>query len=424
MTTTLPDGHYYLVNVATKEALGVDRFLSSDEGMYAGTAINQYVHKGYPYKESFKFRPLPADSDAGIRFNSKRTGMCIGVKGNSTTDRAQLVQGFEGNDIAGTSLDWQLNQRELEGKPCYEIVNLGTGGSMAVPASNEADDSWTLQSFAEFGPLSAWHVIEAKTFEYFDANPYAPGFQLQKDIRDNNWFKLVVPNPSDIPYVGATASDKIDAIGKLLGIFPDQNAFEELYKSLVKAMQQIIGQGFIKDNIDDALGQLNAARASLDTVKQEKNEDMVWQAMNRAKLKYDEVIGPLMVSVNASAGLYPFMQAASEQLAILHSMAGLRTKGDEVVKEKAKQYADHLEATYRKMSDDRMGLILTKLFLVPLSTQTIYLDEYQDTRICQDTKEYMPLDQYRNIMHEHFSTELGHPLDLVSQWRQLSSIGA
>ena len=90
-----------------------------------------------------------------------------------------------------------------------------------------------------------WVLVDASQKAILDAD--VPGFSLKKDLRQNKWFKLFVANPEDIPGVGKTAAGKIDSIGKLIGLFPDQNETEELYKALTKATQQIVNQAFLQD---------------------------------------------------------------------------------------------------------------------------------------------------------------------------------
>jgi hypothetical protein len=417
------DRHYYIVNRANGHFLAPCILENKNVGWYgmaAGIDIYQYDQSGSEYqtedyRQSFKWMIEFVDGNKDlVRFNNKWTGQYLGVTDDSKESGARLTQ------MKAGSIDWLLKEVEFEGTQAasYQIVNRMTGGSMAVQSAQDGNATFTVQikSNVFYTPENAWALIEANQFENGSGASGTPTFKLQEDIRDNNWFKLAIPQPADIPYAGATATAKIDAIGKMIGIFPDQNELEELYNTLVEAMKQIIEQALMKNELNNVMGDWNTVHINLNAYKGTKNPQKLLEALEDAGKMYAEITGRLMVEDVKEEGLVLFMQAASEHLASIWSIEilspGMTGQGYMAT---AQTYATHLRNTFEEMKEKRLALIIENLiFIYRLE------DPYQRTRIVgtRDANLYNTLDEHRQIMGSHFTVEFGDPHSLAQSWME------
>jgi hypothetical protein len=411
--TELSNAHYYIINSVTNTALAVNTYLSADEGggMTSGTRINQYTTFGKKdkYNESFKFSFTPLGGTK-YEITSKRTGMSMCVYKDSKHEGALIVQSFGRHDLdrLGHSYGWSHNtlSKSLPGNLFgstnwhiteedgeYMLYNHVTGGYLAVTSDAPHDDHYTVQYDLQpnehntpRGKRAKWHLVPASIYEQSQNNTTA-AYAPEKDLRDNDWFIMLVPQPSDAPYGGATLAARLGVIGKMTGLFPDQDKMQVLFKALVKAMKQIVTQGFIIDNINDAQGIINAARNGLLEDLDSLDDKTAYDILHEIKVKYDDAIGQLMVGANAKGGLCVFMQAASEQLGIIRSM-GMFGDKHEFAKNTwaatATLYHKHLDVTYKAMLGDRLKLIhdvdLTFVNMMGGQHHVHSIDTYQPSR--------------------------------------------
>lgn len=383
----LTHSHFYIVSKVTGATLGVDGFASEDGGMTGHTTINQYVKFGDEdqYNEAFKFS-FRDMLDGTHEITSKRTGMSIGACGDFEARMGRFVEGSqivqcpsEGstNLVAqrlGFSRDdvWRALPARITGATAWVIEeqsdgvfslrNSVTKAYLSVPDKRRRDDQPVVQH-TELSDLGHWEFRQAGMAQ-FNMRSDISDLELQSDMRDNAYFKLAVPQPGDIPMVGNTAAAKIDAFGKLIHIFPDQNATEELYKALVKAIEQIVDVALLKNRIINIKGELNEVRLDLQEAHDHMTPKHLYDWMQRAVDLYNGPIGDLRTDENRKAGLPFYIQAATEQLTILRAMAMIdceENNAQETWLNLCQKHHDHVNQTYQDMLSDRLSeKILTK----------------------------------------------------------------
>ncbi len=440
MSDHTPDhthAHYYLVNAVTGTALATNSYASESGGMSPGTTINGYTRFGKPgdYNEAFKFSVQWLGGH--VELSSKRTGLSICVSHDKTTDKREICQTYSPHSIATIAYDRNMKVGEVEDSlpgprmasslwemeevdhGTFTFRNAKTQGYLAVRDGTPRNDSAT-QQHLEASQLCHWKLIRAGVQE-LSSTP-TPGFSLAEDIRDNNYFKLAVPRSEDIPMAGATATAKIDALGKMIGIFPDQNATEELYKALVKAMKQIVREELVADNITDAMGVLNSARLATRVDEASLSDDELKTLLLAAISKYDDCIGALTTSANARPGLPVFNQAATEQLTLFRAIGmieGEAAYSRNTWAERAAIYRKHLAQTYEEMLKDRLALI-TKEGLMEMHFTSH--DTYQPSvnnakRIKVDPDHFDTMYAWRvQQMSHHLNLECGDVARTLSLW--------
>jgi hypothetical protein len=408
------DRHYYIVNVGNGNVLAP--YITKDDwySMSAGINIYQYNQTTTEYKnqykdfrQSFKWMIEFVDIENNlVRFNNKWSGMYLAVKNDSNEVGAQLCQAKDG------SINWKLLERD---KHTYQIDNDLTGGSAAIPSMKPSHESAVVQERMYFSKARmTWKLVEANTFEngdYYAAE--TPAVKLEH-ISNNNWYEMTVPTPNDSSGRGTTLSDRIDAIGKMLEIFPQKNDSQKLHQALAHTMKQIIKQTFLEGNLNDLMRDLFDVRANLKTFRYEKDQQRLKGALDDAMHKYDAIIDRLIVSELKDAGLVLFMQAASEQLAIIHSIESL-VPSSTLLRETAQKYTHHLLETYTQIKKKRMALIKESPTLYAANR---YTDDYQRKRHVNhpDNEAFYTLNDYIEMMGIHFDTEFSNPIVLAHSW--------
>ncbi|KAA3663560.1 MAG: hypothetical protein DWQ04_10220 [Chloroflexi bacterium] len=409
------DRHYYIVNVGNGNVLAP--YITKDDwySMSAGIDVYQYNQTTIEYKnqykafrESFKWMIEFVDIENNlVRFNNKWSGMYLAVKNDSNEVGIQLCQAKDG------SINWKLLERD---KHTYQIDNDLTGGSAADLSMKPSHKSAVVQARMYFPEASmSWMLVEANIFEngdYYAAT--LPAVKLKDISSYNNWYEKALPKPTGSYGRGVILSDRIDTIGKMLGIFPQKNDIQKLYQALVLTLKQIIKQTFLEDSLNNLIRDLFAARAKLKTFKYEKDKQRLKGALDDAMHKYDAIIDRLTVSELKDAGFVLFMQVASEQLAIIHAIESL-APGSTLLRETAQNYTQHLLETYSQIKKKRISLIKESPTLYATNR---YTDAYQRKRHVNhpDNEAFYTLNDYIEMMGIHFDTEFGNPVVLAHSW--------
>jgi hypothetical protein len=179
-------------------------------------------------------------------------------------------------------------------------------------------------------------------------------------------------------------------------------------------MKQIIKQTFLEGNLNDLMRDLFDVRANLKTFRYEKDQQRLKGALDDAMHKYNAIIDQLIVSELKDAGLVLFMQAASEQLAIIHSIESL-VPSSTLLRETAQKYTHHLLETYTRIKKKRMALIKESPTLYAANR---YTDDYQRKRHVNhpDNEAFYTLNAYIEMMGIHFDTEFSNPVVLAHSW--------
>ena len=184
---------------------------------------------------------------------------------------------------------------------------------------------------------------------------------------------------------------------------------------MTKATQQVVNQAFLQDENLYVVKDLGVARAHMDTYLHAKEDDLknYREQLQVTKGLYDKVIYALMGTKKElnEAGLPLFMQAASEQLAIIHFLEAKYAKpGSTKLEEITHKYCKHLKSTFADMKAKRLKLMYTE------EGMGYYLkDEYQLYRSLPITQE-AEYKMYHDMMALHYDIEYGNPIELVQTW--------
>lgn len=417
--------HYYIVSMDNGRILAP--YITDDRdpgcyGMAVDTDVYQYNQATTPYtnqyrgyRQSFKWLLEPVGVGTNlVRFNNKSTGMYLAVKGDSRQAGAHLCQAKDG------SIDWKLlGVGESNHADGYIIVNDLTGGRIAIPSSQPANEIVARQNMSRNGdtPETGWKLVNANRYESGKDAAWLPTFGAAGS-GDNHHFKAAQHGPMRETILSA----RIDAVCSMIGRFPSRNEIEALYNTFLVAMRQLVRPAFVENGlVEQLLGEWSAVHTYLNAYKDSKNLQKLQKALVEAETVYARLTGRLMGSDVKEAGLILFLQAAAEHLATILAMESLSVRSaGQALKTTAQRYAAHLLDTFQQLKEKRMALITEYSFF-----GYKYADEYQRLRIIsgRDEKKYHTFAEYREIMATHFDAEFGNPALLACSWTEQAPQG-